>query len=110
MDRARWPELKEKFAQLFLSRTRAQWCELLEGTDVCFAPVLDMAEAPAHPHNRSRNTFLEIDGVVQPAPAPRFSRTTPEIGERRESDSAAILKEWGWSDAAIGALADKDIL
>lgn len=110
MDRTRWPELKAKFAQLFLSRTRAQWCELLEGTDVCFAPVLDMAEAPAHPHNVSRNTFVEIEGVAQPAPAPRFSRTVPEIGERRENDSATILKDWGWSDAAIAALAGKNIL
>jgi len=110
MDRARWPELKEKFAQLFLSRTRAQWCELLEGTDVCFAPVLDMAEAPAHPHNLSRNTFVEIDGVAQPAPAPRFSRTVPALGEHRDNDPAAILKDWGWSDAAIAALADQNIL
>jgi len=110
MDRKRWPELKEKFAQLFLSRTRAQWCELLEGTDVCFAPVLDMAEAPAHPHNVSRNTFVEIEGVVQPAPAPRFSRTMPEVGERRDNDPASILKDWGWNDAAITALADKKVL
>jgi alpha-methylacyl-CoA racemase len=64
-------------ATIFKTRTRAQWCELLEGTDVCFAPVLNLEEAPHHPHNQARKTFIEIDGVIQPAPAPRFSRTTP---------------------------------
>ncbi|MFZ3287243.1 MAG: CaiB/BaiF CoA-transferase family protein, partial [Telluria sp.] len=73
MERSGWPALKAKLSALFKTRTRAQWCELLEGTDVCFAPVLDMAEAPQHPHNRARATFVEVDGVTQPAPAPRFS-------------------------------------
>jgi alpha-methylacyl-CoA racemase len=75
MDTRRWPELKAELAEVFRSRTRDEWCELLEGTDACFAPVLGLSEAPAHPHNAARGTFVEIDGVVQNAPAPRFSRS-----------------------------------
>jgi len=76
-DRAQWPDMRRLFAARFLERTRTEWCAILEGTDVCFAPVLTMAEAPAHPHMQARRVFLEIDGVTQPAPAPRFSRTPP---------------------------------
>jgi alpha-methylacyl-CoA racemase len=104
---ADWPELKRKFADLFATRTRAEWCTLLEGTDVCFAPVLDMAEAPRHPHNAARGTFVERDGVTQPAPAPRFSRTGAEIGppaSRPGRDGAAVLADWGWSAASVEAL------
>lgn len=108
MDQAHWPQLKEKFAALFRTRGRAEWCELLEGTDVCFAPVLDMGEAPQHAHNRARGTFVEVDGVTQPGPAPRFSRTAPEIGARTQG--ADVLKAWGWDDASIAALAQKNIL
>ncbi len=79
-DVRRWPELSEKFAAIFRTRTRAEWCELLEGTDVCFAPVLDFGEAMRHPHNVARGTYPEIEGVQQPAPAPRFSATPAEIG------------------------------
>ncbi len=79
MDRARWPEAQTQFAELFKTRTRDQWCALLEGTDACFAPVLTTDEAPDHPHNAARRTYVEIDGVVQPAPAPRFSRTVPDL-------------------------------
>lgn len=75
MDPAVWPDLKEKLAAVFLSRTRDEWCAIMEHTDICFAPVLSMSEAPDHPHNRERGLFLDLDGVVQPAPAPRFSRT-----------------------------------
>jgi alpha-methylacyl-CoA racemase len=99
-----WPQLKEKFAALFKSRTRDEWCALLEGTDACFAPVLDMAEAPAHPHNRARGTFVEVDGVTQPAPAPRFSRTAPDQVEPPRDDSAGVLADWGWESGAIEAL------
>jgi alpha-methylacyl-CoA racemase len=74
-DARRWPELKERVAAVFRTKTRAQWCALLEGTDACFAPVLDLAEAAQHPHNRARGTFVEVDGIRQPAPAPRYSRT-----------------------------------
>ena len=79
MDRTRWEANKETVEAVFRTKTRDEWCAELEGTDVCFAPVLSMSEAPEHPHNKSRGTFVERDGVVQPAPAPRFSRTEPGI-------------------------------
>jgi alpha-methylacyl-CoA racemase len=79
MDRARWPEAQTQFVELFKTRTREEWCALLEGTDACFAPVLTTDEAPDHPHNAARGAYVEIDGVVQPAPAPRFSRTVPDL-------------------------------
>ncbi|HZV64339.1 MAG TPA: CaiB/BaiF CoA-transferase family protein [Telluria sp.] len=107
MDRAGWPQLKARFADLFKTRTRQQWCALMEGSDVCFAPVLDMAEAPAHPHNAARATFVEVDGVTQPAPAPRFSRTAGAIARAPAAPgehSAAILADWGWPAAAIERL------
>jgi alpha-methylacyl-CoA racemase len=75
LDPARWPAQKATLEALFRTRTRADWCALLEATDICFAPVLSMPEAPAHPHNAARGTFGEVDGVMQPMPAPRFSRT-----------------------------------
>ena len=79
MSRDLWPEQKEEIKKIFLNKTRDEWCELMEGTDVCFAPVLDMSEAPQHPHNKERKTFIDLEGVIQPAPAPRFSRTEPEV-------------------------------
>jgi alpha-methylacyl-CoA racemase len=79
MDRVRWPDLKVRLAEVFRTKTRDEWCEIMEGTDVCFAPVLSISEAPQHPHNVERSTFVELAGVVQPAPAPRFSRTEAEI-------------------------------
>ena len=79
MSRSAWPELKAELRELFLTRTRDEWCELMEHTDICFAPVLSMAEAPSHPHNVARGTFTEVAGVVQPRPAPRFSRTDSSI-------------------------------
>ena len=103
-DAAAWPELKEKAAAIFLTRTRAQWCALLEGTDACFAPVLDLDEAPDHPHNRARATFVKVDGVTQPAPAPRFSRTPPSAPlrvSRPGADSRKLLQELGWSAAEL---------
>ncbi|WP_213957709.1 CaiB/BaiF CoA-transferase family protein [Variovorax sp. dw_954] len=96
MDSARWPLLKLRLADVFRTRTRDEWCALLEGTDACFAPVLDWDEAPAHPHNVARGTFVNVGGVVQPAPAPRFSRTAPDQpdGLPRE-DATAVLRRWG---------------
>lgn len=96
-DRDRWPALREKLAETFRTRTRDEWCRLFEGTDACVAPVLSLAEAPAHPHNRARGTFAEADGIIQPAPAPRFSRTpvalreTPQAGQ---DDRNAIITDW----------------
>ena len=78
-DKSRWPDLKERFTEVFKSKTRDEWCALLEGTDACFAPVLRMSEAPNHPHNVARGTFVEIAGVSQAAPAPRFGRTPGSI-------------------------------
>jgi alpha-methylacyl-CoA racemase len=99
MDRSQWPALKEHVADVFRTKTRDEWCALMEGTDVCFAPVLSMAEAPEHPHNRHRATFVEVAGVPQPAPAPRFSRTPgrieappPHFGQHTEE----VLLEWGF--------------
>jgi alpha-methylacyl-CoA racemase len=79
MDRSRWPELKERLAEVFRTKSRDEWCQIMEGTDVCFAPVLSISEAPQHPHNVERQTFVELAGITQPAPAPRFSRTAAEI-------------------------------
>src|SRR5262249_37448105 len=79
MDRTRWIEAHDRLATLFKTRTCREWCDILEGTDACFAPVLTTDEAPNHPHNAARRTYIEIDGIVQPAPAPRFSRTIPDL-------------------------------
>jgi alpha-methylacyl-CoA racemase len=103
-ERARWPELRAAFAAAFKAKTRDEWCKLLEGTDVCFAPVLSLAEAPMHPHNRARGTFVERDGVTQPAPAPRFSRTPGEVARsapQRGQGGAAALADWGFDAASI---------
>jgi alpha-methylacyl-CoA racemase len=107
-DRARWPVLQERFAAVFRGRTRAEWSALLEGSDACFAPVLSLAEAPHHPHLRARGSFVEVDGVVQPAPAPRFSRTpaaSPRSGVPSGADDMAVLKAWGLDEATCAALA-----
>ncbi|MCS0611754.1 CoA transferase [Massilia kyonggiensis] len=111
-DRDDWPALKEKFAALFATRTRDAWCALLEGTDVCFAPVLDMDEAPRHPHNAVRKTFVDVDGVTQPAPAPRFSRTPGQAGPVAApgQDGTAILADWGWTEDAIATLRRDNIV
>ena len=74
-DRDRWPELRERLAAAFRARTRAEWCEVFDGSDACVAPVLSPSEAPRHPHNRARQAFVAVGGALEPAPAPRFSRT-----------------------------------
>jgi alpha-methylacyl-CoA racemase len=112
-NKAHWPELKGRFAALFAARTREEWCRLLEGTDVCFAPVLDMDEAPRHPHNAARKTFVEIDGVTQPAPAPRFSRTVPSKPTAPSSpgqDNEAILRDWGFTAESIETLRGGEVI
>ncbi|MFM1566425.1 MAG: CaiB/BaiF CoA transferase family protein [SAR86 cluster bacterium] len=107
MSRDSWPEKKEAIKKIILDKTRDEWCELMEGTDVCFAPVLDMSEAPKHPHNVERKTFIDLEGVTQPAPAPRFSRTEPEVvsspsvvGEHTDE----VLTSIGLSDEDINTL------
>jgi len=88
--------LKLRMADLFRTRTRDEWCVLLEGSDACFSPVLDWDEAPAHPHNLSRGTFVKIGDVVQPAPAPRFSRTPAAVPKVvADLGAEALLKHWG---------------
>jgi alpha-methylacyl-CoA racemase len=106
-DPSAWPELRGRLAERFRRRTREEWCALLEGTDACFAPVLSLGEAPGHPHSAARGTFTEVAGVVQPAPAPRFSATpsgiagpAPEPG----ADTGAVLTELGCSETEIAAL------
>ena len=104
MKSAAWPDLKARLAALFATRSRAEWCELLEGTDACFAPVLDWDEAPAHAHNVARGTFVKSNGVVQPAPAPRFSRTVVRL-QTEAVTTKAFLDSWGVSTASTEALA-----
>ncbi len=105
-DQARWPTLKERLRAILLEKTRDEWCGLMEGSDACVTPVLDMDEARQHPHNLSRNTFIEVDGVIQPAPAPRFSRTAPDrpTPPTARGVAADILHEWGFGSEAIAQL------
>ena len=105
MDRAAWPALKEKIAVVIKTKTRDEWDKIMLGSDVCYAPVLSLSEAPTHPHNVARETFIEIDGVVQPAPAPRFSRTPSKVQSGpRQPDARTALASWGFSQSEIRAL------
>ena len=106
-DREKWPELKQKMADLIATKTRSEWDQLLAGSDVCYAPVLSAYEAVEHPHNVERKTFVEVAGVTQPAPAPRFSRTPGKIerppahpGQHTEE----VLKQFGFKEEEIAAL------
>ncbi|MCU1351671.1 MAG: Alpha-methylacyl-CoA racemase [Acidimicrobiales bacterium] len=108
-DRAQWPALKERVAAIFKTKTRDEWCQIMEGTDVCFAPVLSLAEAPEHPHNVHRGTFTEVAGIVQPSPAPRFARTPgaiqrPPAHAGQHTDE--VLAEWGFDADRIAKLRD----
>ena len=107
MDRDAWGDMKERLTAIFLSKTRAEWCEIMEGTDVCFAPVLTIPEAYEHPHNVARGTFVEVAGVKQPAPSPRFSRSKCEIQcppPHPGQDTDAGLASWGFSAEDIKKL------
>ena len=104
MDRDQWPSLRERLAKVIAVKTRDEWCAIMDASDVCFAPVLTLEEAPRHPHNVARQTFIEVEGVVQPAPAPRFSATPgavagppPAIG----GHNAEALGDWGFSAGEI---------
>jgi alpha-methylacyl-CoA racemase len=99
--------MKEAFARVFKTRTRDEWVAAFEGTETCFSPVLSLAEAPLHPHQVARGNFVEVAGVVQPAPAPRFSRSKgaiqrqpPEVGEHSDE----VLHEWGFASDEIASL------
>jgi alpha-methylacyl-CoA racemase len=107
LDRKTWPEVRERFAAAFKQKTREEWCRIMDGSDACFAPVLSFGEAAEHPHNKARKSFVEVDGIVQPGPAPRFSRTPasikggpPDFGAQTEQALAA----WGFSPDAIAKL------
>ncbi len=94
MERAAWPSLKQKLAAIFKTKTREEWCRIMEGTDVCFAPVLTLTEAPRHPHMMARKTFVQRHGITQPAPAPRFSRTPSTIREPVMAEIADVIRAW----------------
>jgi len=107
MERESWPAMKEKFKEIFLTKTRDEWCALMENTDICFAPVLSLAEAPDYAHNKERGSFVDVDGVMHPAPAPRFSATpssikspTPPTGIHTDE----VLADWGMSADKVAAL------
>ena len=107
MDRAKWPEMKTRLEAIFKTKTRDEWCEIMENTDICFAPVLSISEAKDHQHNKDRQTIIEIDGVAQPNVAPRFSRTeskingpAPQVGEQTHD----VLKAFGFSTSDIDDL------
>jgi alpha-methylacyl-CoA racemase len=113
MDPGQWPALKAELQEVFRSKTQAEWCEIMEGTDVCFAPVLSVLEAPEHPHNKARDTFVKIDGVVQPAPAPRFSRTHPEISHAARApgaDTERVLADTGFTADELAELRSAGVI
>ena len=112
-NRDRWPEFADKLQEIFLTRTRDEWCEIFAGSDACLAPVLSLTEAAEHPHAQARNAYAGIDGVIQPAPAPRFSRTPagiqsppPEPGQHTEE----VLLEWGFSKERINELGNAGVI
>lgn len=106
-DQRGWDVLRERFAAVFKTRTQAEWCAVFEGSDACFAPVLDMNEAVTHPHNVARRLFTEVEGVLNPQPAPRFSRTPSAISRppsKTGADADAALPDWGFSAEQIATL------
>jgi alpha-methylacyl-CoA racemase len=107
MDKSQWPKMAERLTAIFKSKTRDEWCEIMEGSDVCFAPVLSMGEAPSHAHNAHRGTFVEAAGAVQAAPAPRFSRTAPQLpgpAPHIGQDTQQVLADHGFSADEIAKL------
>lgn len=100
-DRSRWPERKHRMAAVFATRDRDAWCAVMDGADACLTPILDMAEAMQHPHHLARSTFVDIEGVLQPAPAPRFSRTPPVVRPRGNKSTSSVLADFGLSAAEI---------
>ncbi|MCE2460629.1 MAG: CoA transferase [Pseudomonadales bacterium] len=113
MNTEQWGDFRTELAEVFKAKTRDEWCDIMEGSDVCFAPVLSILEAPDHPHNRHRGTFVEVDGVTQPAPSPRFSRTTPEVSHAARTpgeDTRSVLREIGLDADAISALESSGVV
>jgi alpha-methylacyl-CoA racemase len=103
-DKALWEKQRATFTRVFKTKTRDEWCELLEGSDACFAPVLTMDEAPQHPHMKARRIYVDVDGINQPAPQPRLSRTPAAISgppARPGEHTIEVLRDWGWSESDI---------
>jgi alpha-methylacyl-CoA racemase len=110
LDRSRWPEMRTRFADIFRSKARDEWCDAMEGVEACFAPVLGLDEAVAHPQMRARNCFVDVDGVTQPGPAPRFSRTPSSIRRGVPTpggNTAEVMSAWGFSDAEVADFRDR---
>ena len=113
MDAGQWAPFKDELAEVFKQKTRDEWCAIMEGSDVCFAPVLSILEAPQHPHNKHRATFVDVDGVTQPAPAPRFSRTQAEISHPARppgADTRDVLADIGFDESKISALEEQGVV
>lgn len=109
-DQAQWPAMKEKLSSVMKQKTQQQWCDIMEGTDVCFAPVLRFTDAPSHPANVARKTYVEVDGVTQPAPAPRFSRTPSQVRHGPHAvgaDTDEVLSAMGFAGAELEALKEQ---
>jgi alpha-methylacyl-CoA racemase len=113
MKRKRWPEFQEKLQSIFLTKTREQWCEIFEGSDTCFSPVLNLEEATQHEHAKERSTYVKVEGITQPAPAPRFSRTPGEVQSAPPTNGKntfTALSDWGFSEAEINQLKDNNVI
>jgi len=113
LDQQSWPEKREKMEAVFKTKTRDEWSEIMEGTDVCFAPILNLEEAPDHPHNKTRKTYVDFEGVTQPAPAPRFSRTQGTIQSSAAligENTNEILNSWGFSDDKVDNLKKEGVI
>jgi len=111
-DRSGWPVLRREFAAAFLTRTRDEWCAVFEGSDACVAPVLGFSEAPSHPHHVARGSFVEANGFIQPAPAPRFSATPSAIGKpapARGERGLSALRDWGFDEAAVARMRESGL-
>lgn len=112
-DKERWPELKHRFVEIFRTKSRDEWCGLMEGSDVCFAPVLDFNEAPDHPHNKARGVYTKVDGVTQPAPAPRFSKTPSKVAAAAPASgqhTIDVLAAVGYSKEELATLCEKGVI
>src|ERR1700681_2187896 len=112
-DRAQWESLKQRVAEIFRDKSRAEWLEVFSGTDACVTPVLSLGEAPRHPHNRHRATFVDIGGIVEPAPAPRFSRTPPPVPSPAPGPGVhapAALLRWGLTQTDVDSLVEDGII
>lgn len=113
MNPAEWPKLKAHLKEVFKNKTRDEWCEIMEGTDICFAPVLDYTEAPTHPHNQARETYIELGGFMQPNVAPRFSASTPlkpEAGAAEGANTDSVLREFGFDADTIAAMRESGVI